>query len=68
MPVRYKKEILTVIVDDRVIGYIARRSHIRGYTSDIPDGWMITKSIVDPVWAGNFENKRLTRKALTGDA
>lgn len=60
----YKSEILSIFEDNICIGFMARRSVILGLSNEIPDGWMITKDIKNPVWKGNYSIRKKAKEEL----
>ena len=63
---KYINSIQEVLVNDITIGFIARRSVIVGIALDIPDGWMITRSINPTLWSGNYSTRKEAREAMEG--
>lgn len=59
-----KHEIETVIVDNVIIGFRARREVLFGIAYDIENSWYVTRSIVTPDWTGGFANRKEAREHL----
>lgn len=63
----YAKEILTVLHNDIVIGYMARRQVLYAWGDIVPNQeWCIAKSIIEPSWHGSFKTRKEARLALMG--
>lgn len=50
-------QIRTIYKDNIQIGFIARRSLIKGCIQGINDGWICTMSIKSPTWFGNYATR-----------
>ena len=62
----YKDVVYAILDNDRFcLGYITRRHHIYGLHQTVPNGWMATKSLLEPKWFGNFDTRREARKYLS---
>jgi len=60
----YKKDILTVLENDIRVGYICRRHHLFGLSSEIPLGWCVCKDVLSGKWQGNFTTRKEAVKYL----
>jgi hypothetical protein len=64
MNTRYKNEVRTVIQNDKVIGYIARRETLHGTSMEIPNTWSATRCLKNPDWHEGFFTRKEARKFL----
>lgn len=61
---KYKKEVVTVIKNKVVLGYMARDYVLLG-CSDYSDGsWYITKRLHSPRWQGAYKGRKNARSVL----
>lgn len=65
--IEHKKEILSIFENGICIGFIARRSVIRGYALDIENGWIVVEDFSNlSEWRGNYLTRKQAISALKG--
>lgn len=61
---KYKKEIITLIRNNVVLGYMARDYVLLG-CSDYSDGsWYVTRKLHSPRWQGAYKGRKKARAVL----
>lgn len=60
------KEIISIFENDTCIGFMCRRSVVFGFMLGVPDGWVITKSMLNLIWEGNFATRKEAIEYLRG--